>query len=86
MARRGTSIFLPYHPRKGPCLLVQTPDGEQRYPFDDDRHPFTPAIEHFHDVLLDNRKLAVPATNALGTLAIVEAISESTRTGKRVTM
>ena len=55
-------------------------------PFDDDRHPFTPAIEYFHDVLLDNEQLAVPATNALGTLAIVEAIAESTRTGKRVTL
>jgi len=79
------SIPQPYHPR-GSHLLVQTPDGEERYPFDDDRHPFTPAIEHFHDVLLDDEQLAVPATNALGTLAVVEAIAESTRTGKRVTL
>ncbi|MFT5369108.1 MAG: hypothetical protein ACI8V2_004082, partial [Candidatus Latescibacterota bacterium] len=28
--------------------------------------------------------LAVPATNALGTIAIVEAIFESARTGSRV--
>ncbi len=74
----------PYHPRNGSYLLVQTPDSEVRYPFGDGRHPFTPAIEHFHDVLLDNKQLAVPATNALGTIAIVEAIFESARTGERV--
>jgi xylose dehydrogenase (NAD/NADP) len=74
----------PYHPRKDSYLLAHTPDGEERYPFDDGRHPFTPAIEHFHDVLLDNKPLAVAATNALGTIAIVEAIFESARTGKRV--
>ncbi len=76
----------PYHPRKGSYLLVQTPDGEERYPFDDGRHSFTSAIEHFHDVLLDNKQLAVPATNALGTMAIIEAILESARTGMRVTL
>ena len=76
----------PYHPRKGAYLLVKTSDGEERIPFDDGRHPFTPAIEHFHEVLLDGKQLAVPATNALGTLAIVEAIFESARYGKRITL
>ena len=76
----------PYHPRKDAYLSVRTPDGEEQYPFNDDRHPFTPAIEHFHEVLLDGKQLAVPATNALGTIAIVEAIFESARTGNRVAL
>jgi D-xylose 1-dehydrogenase (NADP+, D-xylono-1,5-lactone-forming) len=76
----------PYHPRKGAHLRVKTSDGDARYDFDDDRHPFTPAIEHFHEVLLDGKQLAVPATNALGTLAIVQAMFESAKTGTRVTL
>ena len=65
---------------------MKTSDGEEQIPFDDGRHPFTPAIEHFHKVLLDGKQLAVPATNALGTLAIVEAIFESARSGNRITL
>ena len=80
------TIPQPYHPRKGSHLLVKSPEGEERYPFGDGRHPFTPAIEHFHDVLLDGTPLAVPATNALGTMAVVEAIFESARTGRRVAL
>lgn len=80
------SIPQPYHPRKGAHLLVKTPDGEARHDFDDGRHPFTPAIEHFHEVLLDGKKLAVPATNALGTMAIVDAINRSAESGTRVTL
>jgi D-xylose 1-dehydrogenase (NADP+, D-xylono-1,5-lactone-forming) len=76
----------PYHPRKGAQLSVQTPDGHEQIPFGDGRHPFTPAIEHFHEVLLDGKPLAVPATNALGTIAIVNAIFESARTGARVAL
>lgn len=74
----------PYHPRKDAHLSVRTPDGEEQLSFDDGRHPFTPAIEHFHDVLLNGKQLAVPATNALGTIAIVEAIFKSAQTGNRV--
>lgn len=76
----------PYHPRNGAHLSVQKPEGQEELPFDDGRHPFTQAIEHFHDVLLDGKELAVPATNALGTLAIVEAILESGKTGQRITL
>lgn len=76
----------PYHPRKGAHILVKTPDGEKTFPFDDGRHPFTPAIEHFHAVLLDGKPLAVPASWSHGTIAIVEAIFESARTGMRVTL
>ena len=76
----------PYHPRQDAHLGVWTPEGEQRHPFDDGRQPFTPAIDHFHDVLLDGKQLAVAATNALGTIALVEAIFESARTGNRVTL
>lgn len=76
----------PYHPRKGARLIVKTPEGEEQHQFDDGRHPFTPAIEHFHEVLLDGKELAVPATNALGTIETVRAIYESARTGTRITL
>ncbi len=78
------NIPQPYHPKKGAQLSIRTPDGEEVFTVDADQRPFTPAINHFHDVLLDGKPLAVPATNALGTIAIVEAIFESARTGSRV--
>lgn len=76
----------PYHPRKGAQVLVNTTDGEEQLSVDTNQHPFTQAVAHFHDVLLDGKQLAVPATNALGTIAIVEAIFESAKTGQRVTL
>lgn len=77
-------ISQPYHPRKGAQVSVNTSEGDEQFVVDVARHPFTQAIEHFHEVLLDGKTLAVPATNALGTIAVVEAIFESTRTGQRV--
>jgi len=71
----------PYHPRSGAHLI-----GEDRFPFEDDRHPFTPAVEHFHEVLLDGKSLAVPATQAAGTLAIVDAIQRSSEQGVRISL
>ena len=79
-------ISQPYHPRKGAQVSVQSSDGDQNFSVDVAYHPFTQAIAHFHDVILDGKQLAVPATNALGTMAIVEAIFESARTGKRVAL
>jgi xylose dehydrogenase (NAD/NADP) len=79
-------VAQPYHPRKGALVSVKSPEGDETFSVDVARHPFTQAIEHFHDVLLDGKKLAVPATNALGTMAIVKAIFESAKTGKRVTL
>ena len=79
------TIPQPYHPRAGAQLEVKGKIQEV-HPFDDGRHPFTPAVEHFHEVLLDGKSLAVPASNALGTLAVVDAILESAKTGSRISL
>ena len=46
--------------------------------------PFAPAIEHFHDCLLDDVEPMATAANAVGTLRVIEAVRESSDTGKRI--
>ncbi|NJN82423.1 MAG: hypothetical protein HC802_09205, partial [Caldilineaceae bacterium] len=54
------------------------------YEFNTGLRPFTPAIEQFHDCLLNGAKPLVSADNALGTVRVIEAALESARSGRRV--
>ena len=81
----------PFHPRKDAHLLVRRlgerptiADREERVPFDDGRHPFTSAIEHFHACIVDGSQPSVSPLNAIGTLRVIEAMLESSGTGRRV--
>lgn len=74
----------PYHPRNQTQFTVHTKGGEETFTFDGGPQPFTPAIEQFHDCLLDGAKPLVAANNAIGTLRTVQAILESAKTGTRV--
>lgn len=81
----------PFHPRKDAHLLVRRlgerptmADQVERLPFDDGRAPFTPAIEHFHACIADEKPPSVSPLNAIGTLRVIDAIRESSRTGRRV--
>ena len=46
--------------------------------------PFAPAIEHFHECLLDDVEPIATAANAVGKLRVIEAVRESSETGGRV--
>lgn len=74
----------PFHPREKSEFTVYTADGAETFSFDNGVVPFTPAVEQFHDCVLDGVDPLVPAQNALGTLHIIEAVLESGRTGQRV--
>ena len=74
----------PYHPKEQSHFTVHTADGEERFDFDTGQHVFAPAIEQFHECVLDGADPLVPAENALGTLRIIQAMMESARTGQRV--
>lgn len=74
----------PYHPKEKSEFTVHTADGAETFEFDNGVVPFTPAVEQFHDCLLDGADPLVPAQNAIGTLRVIEAVLESGRTGQRV--
>ena len=42
--------------------------------FDNGVAPFTPAIEHFHDCVLDGAEPLLTAANAVGTLRVIESV------------
>lgn len=74
----------PYHPKEQSQFVVHTAEGEQTITFDTGLLPFAPAIEQFHDCLLDGAEPLVTAANAIGTLRIIEAVLESSRSGRRI--
>ena len=76
----------PYHPREQSHFVVHTSDGAETFTFENGVAPFTPAIEQFHDCLLDGAAPLVPASNAIGTLRVIEAVFEAARTGQRVAL
>lgn len=74
----------PYHPRAESHLILRTRDNEETLRFDDGQHPFTPAVEQFHDCILDGAAPLIKADNAIGTLRIIEAVLGPARTGQRI--
>ena len=74
----------PYHPRERSSFTVHGRDGAETFDFDTGTVPFTPAVEQFHDCLLDGATPLVGPENAVGTLRVIEAVVESGRTGRRV--
>ena len=45
---------------------------------------FTPALDHFHDCLLDGAAPMLPNTDAIATARVMAAAAESARTGRTV--
>ena len=74
----------PYHPKEQSEFTVHNGEGTKTYTFDTGTPVFTPAIEQFHDCVLDKGTPDVSPSNAIGTLRVIEAIFESARTGQRV--
>ena len=74
----------PYHPRGESHFVVHTADGAETVSFNTGQLPFTAAIEQFHDCLLDGATPLVPASNAIGTSRVIDAVFESARSGQRV--
>ena len=77
-------VPFPYHPPESNRFTVYSGNQVETYEFNTGLRPFAPAIEHFHDCLLDGEKPIVTAEYAAGTSAIINAAWESGRTGRRV--
>jgi xylose dehydrogenase (NAD/NADP) len=76
----------PYHPPAQAQFVVHSGNQTETHEFDTGVMPFAPAIEHFHDCILDGVEPMITAENAAGTLAIINAAWESGRTGARVAL
>ena len=74
----------PYHPKEQSHFTVHNADGEETFHFDTGQHVFAPAIEQFHDCVLDGESPLVSPAYALGTLRVIDAIMESAQSGRRV--
>jgi xylose dehydrogenase (NAD/NADP) len=74
----------PCHPKEQDGFVICRNEREEAVVIEAGVPPFAPAIEHFHDCLLDGvEPIATPA-NAVGTLRVIEAVRESAATGRRV--
>ncbi len=82
--RGWIEIPQPYHPRAGSRVTVHAREGAETFDFDIGVVPFTPAVERFHDCILDGVAPPVSPENAIGTLRVIDAVLESGRTGERV--
>ena len=64
----------PYHPQDQSSFVIRSGESEEVVSFDNGVAPFTPAIEHFHDCVLDGAEPLLTAANAVGTLRIIESV------------
>jgi predicted dehydrogenase len=74
----------PFHPRGESSFAIVLGKSEERETTEYHVKPFTPAIEHFHDCVVNGATPRYSAENALGTLRAIEAALESAKTGERV--
>ena len=64
----------PYHPQEQSSFVIRSGGSEEVVSFDTGVAPFTPAIEHFQDCVLDGAEPLVSAANAVGTLRVIEFV------------
>ena len=74
----------PCHPAEESSFTLHKGDEEEPFSFETGTKPFAPAIEHFNDCILEGKELMAEAGRASGTLNIIHAALESSRTGQRV--
>lgn len=64
----------PFHPDPQSHFTVHTSEGSETVRFETGVLPFAPAIEQFHDCVLDGAEPLVPAAYAAGTLEVIRKI------------
>jgi D-xylose 1-dehydrogenase (NADP+, D-xylono-1,5-lactone-forming) len=74
----------PCHPKEQDGFVVCRGSQEESVFVEAGVRPFAPAIEHFHDCILDGTAPLATGANAVGTLRVIEAVRESAETGRRV--
>jgi predicted dehydrogenase len=77
-------IEQPTHPYEESAYTVTTPQATERVTLNNGVRAFTPALDHFHDRVLDGAAPLLANTDAIGTLRVMAAAAESARTGRTV--
>ncbi len=77
-------VLQPSHPLPEDYFTVHAGGNKEVVEVNAGVRPFAPAIEHFQDCLLDDVEPMATGANAAGTLRIIEAVLESSRTGQRI--
>ena len=77
-------VLQPCHPLPEDHFVVHAGGDKEVVDVNAGVRSFAPAIEHFHDCLLDGVAPISTGANAAGTLRIIEAVLESSRTGRRI--
>ena len=86
LAGSGGSLHIeqPTHPYEESAYTLTTPQATERVTLNNGVRAFTPALDHFHDCVLDGAAPMLANTDAIATLRIMAAAAESARTGKTV--
>ena len=74
----------PTHPYEESAYTLTTPAATERVTLNNGVRAFTPALDHFHDCVLDGRAPALANTDAIATLRVMAAAAESARSGRTV--
>ena len=86
LAGSGGTLHIeqPTHPYEESAYTLTTAQATERVTLNHGVRSFTPAIDHFHDCLLDGAAPLLANTDAIATLRVMDAAAESARTGGTV--
>ena len=86
LAGSGGTLHIeqPTHPYEESAYTLTTPQATERVTLNNGVRAFTPALDHFHDCLLDGAAPLLANTDAIATLRVIDAAAESAHTGRTV--
>ena len=84
----GGSLHIeqPTHPYEESAYTLTTPAATERVDLHHGVRAFTPALDHFHDCLLDGATPLLDARDAILTLRVMEAAQEAARSQRTVAL
>ena len=84
----GGSLHLeqPTHPYEESAYTLTTPAATERVDLHHGVRAFTPALDHFHDCLLDGATPLLDARDAILTLRVMDAAQEAARSQRTVAL
>ena len=85
-SRGSLHLEQPTHPYEESAYTLTTPAATERVELHNGVRAFTPALDHFHDCVLDGRAPLLDAHDAIHTLRVMEAAEESARTQRTVAL
>ena len=86
LAGSGGTLHIeqPTHPYEESAYTLTTAQATERVTLNNGVRSFTPALDHFHDCLLDGAAPRLANTDAIATLRVMDAAAESARSGRTV--